>query len=76
MRNKIYHCESLTYDSKEDDLKEVKRAWELGKKIDFSSSNEIDVIWAMAKNRRINKGKKNTNSRNSKHGQKDKKAKD
>ena len=30
---------------------EARRAWEMGKRLDLSSSNETDVIWAMAKSR-------------------------
>ena len=44
--------------------------WELGKKLGFPLDNEIDAIWALTKNRRIKKGKKN-NLRGRKKGGKE-----
>ena len=58
-------CDSLeddlveSVDQAEDSiLNEVRKAWELGKSLGFSSTNEIDMIWAMAKDRKSKKEKK------------------
>ena len=44
--------------AKDSVLNEVKKAWELDKSLGFSSTNEIDMIWAMAKDRKSKKEKK------------------
>ena len=36
-------------------MEEARRAWELGKSLGLSSPNEIDVFWAMAKDRKSKK---------------------
>ena len=46
------HVESLALDSEDDIVEEAKRSWEVGKVLGLSSSNGIDMIWALAKNRK------------------------
>ena len=64
------HSESLEDVGEDDILEEVRKEWELGKKLGFPLDNEIDAIWALTKNRRIKKGKKN-NLRGRKKGGKE-----
>lgn len=51
IRNQEFHQESIAVEY-EDELQEARKLSELGKMLGFSSSNEIDVIWAVAKNQK------------------------
>ena len=63
--------EGLGEDSEESLLDEAKRAWELQKKLGMSSSwDEIDMIWAIAKNRNNRDGKRKQSSTGKKRGRK------
>ena len=35
--------------AEDSDLDEVRKAWDMGKSLGLSLTNEIDAIWAMAK---------------------------
>lgn len=66
----------LEVESEDDVLKEAKRSWELRKSFGLSALNEIDSIWAMAKNRRDRKGKKNGSTKAKRSESNGRKAKD
>ena len=46
------------FEESELELEEAKRAWELGKNLELSATNEIDVTWVLVKEQRSKKGKK------------------
>ena len=66
----------LGLESEDKVLKEVKRSRELGRIFGLSAPNKIDAIWVKAKNQRLRKGKKNENSKGTRCGRKESKAKD
>ena len=41
---------------------EARKSWEMRKNLELSSTNKIDVIWALTKNQINRKGKKKKNN--------------
>ena len=68
--NRKKKSESLIVVGDDDILEEAKKVWELRKMFGYSADNEINDIWASAKNRKDKKGKKN-NSRGRNKGRKE-----
>lgn len=63
-------CKELGAESDESPWEEARRAWKTGKSLGLSTIDEIDVIWAMADDRKSAKGKKSVDSRRRKRGRK------